>query len=169
MNVLAKLILATVALSAVTASWAHAEVALPPFYAAASALRPEGKLGQVLKKERVNTRIPGATAWRIAYVSSDVLGRKTLSTALAPFDVSVMVPPGPLDGPAAEKVVGELLASFSAGASSFTHFAMTVWANQAAFPGLLLTDVFTDDGARVVDAVVSKKCMHAAAATLGHA
>ena len=82
MNPLAKLIIASLALSCASMSSARAEVPVPPFYAAASALKVEGRLGQVLKKERVNTRIPGATAWRIAYVSSDVLGRKTLSTAL---------------------------------------------------------------------------------------
>jgi len=318
--------LATAALILAT-SWAleaRAEVALPPFYAAASALRAEGRLGQVLKRERVNTRIPGATAWRIAYVSSDAVGRKTLSTALvvaplgrppkggrpvvawahgttgtaqncgpsqvpdpaqplnqyflvggnswtdyglpavealvregyvvvgtdyqglgaggkhqyavavtngqdainsvravasmpetgagkraivygwsqgggatiaaaslgdyiagkgtaadgvefvgfvamAPDDIAAVAPKGKLDAATAEKAVAELGASFSDNVFNFTHFAMTIWATQASFPGLALTDVFTDEGARVVDAVFSAKCMHPAADTMSYA
>jgi pimeloyl-ACP methyl ester carboxylesterase len=301
----------------------RAEVSLPPFYATASTLKAEGRLGQVLKKEQVNTRIPGATAWRIVYVSSDVMDRKTLSTALvvaplgrppsggrpvvawahgttgtaqncgpsqvpdpaqplnqyflvggnswtdyglpsvddlvrqghvvvgtdyqglgaggkhqyavavsngrdaidsvravasmketgagrravmygwsqgggaviaaaslggyiaakgtaadglsflgfvamAPDDVAALAPKTPLDGPAAEKVLGELAASFSDNVFNFAHFAMTIWANQATFPGLQLTDVFTDEGAQVIDAIFSNKCMHPAADTLSH-
>ncbi|HET8722953.1 MAG TPA: lipase family protein, partial [Anaeromyxobacteraceae bacterium] len=61
---------------------ARGQVALPPFYEAVARLKPEGKLGQVVKKEAVGTSIPGAKAWRIAYVSSDVAGRRTLATAL---------------------------------------------------------------------------------------
>jgi hypothetical protein len=82
MNALARLAAATLLLSGAFASSARAEVSLPSFYATASTLKAEGRLGQVLKKERVNTRIPGATAWRIVYVTSDVMGRKTLSSAL---------------------------------------------------------------------------------------
>jgi hypothetical protein len=59
---------------------ARADVALPPFYVAASKLPAEGKLGQVLKKEPVSTSIAGARAWRIAYLSSDVGERRTVST-----------------------------------------------------------------------------------------
>lgn len=66
----------------VTSPKASAEVALPPFYAAVARMTPEGKLGHILKTEKVSTPIPGAQAWRIAYVSSDVADRKTISTAL---------------------------------------------------------------------------------------
>lgn len=77
---------------AVPAAYA-AEVALPPFYQSVSAMSPEGKLGEVVAKEAVETSLPGAEAWRIAYVSSDVRERKTLSTAL------VIAPAGaPPDG-----------------------------------------------------------------------
>lgn len=61
---------------------AVAEVSLPPFYSAVSQMKAEGKLGQVIKKEKVATAIPGAQAWRIAYISSDVNDRKTISTGL---------------------------------------------------------------------------------------
>ena len=63
-------------------SVAAAEVSLPAFYAAVSQMKDEGKLGQVIKKEKIATTIPGAQAWRIAYISSDVNDRKTISTGL---------------------------------------------------------------------------------------
>lgn len=71
------------------ASQVRAEPALPPFYADASKLAPEGRLGQVLRQEPVATAIPDARAWRIAYVSSDVGNRRTVSTAL------LVAPTGP--------------------------------------------------------------------------
>ncbi len=55
---------------------------VPPFYVAASRIKPEGKLGQVVKKEKISTPIPNAQAWRIAYISSDVNDLKTISTGL---------------------------------------------------------------------------------------
>ncbi len=64
------------------ASSAGAQVSLPPFYAAASKMTPNGKLGQVIKKEEIKTSVPGARAWRIAYVSSDIANRKTIATGL---------------------------------------------------------------------------------------
>ncbi len=302
---------------------ARGQVALPPFYEAVARLKPEGKLGQVVKKEAVGTSIPGAKAWRIAYVSSDVAGRRTLATALvvapagaapkggrpvvawahgttgtaqncgpsqvldpavplnqyflvggnswtdyglpavdefvragyvvvgtdyqglgaggkhqyaiaatnardvidsvravasmketgagkravaygwsqgggaaiaaasmgdyvaakgtaadgvtflgfvalAPHDVAVLVPPD-AGGSAAEKVMGELVATFSGTVFDFTHYALVMWATAAAFPGLQLTDAFTEEGARVLDTVFSRKCVHVAADTLAHA
>ena len=57
-------------------------VSLPPFYEAAAKLAPVGRLGQILARESITTAIPGAEAWRIAYVSSDVQERKTISTGI---------------------------------------------------------------------------------------
>lgn len=57
-------------------------VAVPSFYQAVMKLKPDGKLGQVLKQERISTPIPDAVAWRIAYVSSDLNDKKTISTAV---------------------------------------------------------------------------------------
>lgn len=59
-----------------------AEVALAPFYQNAATLKAEGPLGTVVAKEAVATAIPNAEAWRIVYVSSDVRGKPTLSSAL---------------------------------------------------------------------------------------
>ena len=61
---------------------AMATPSIPPFYVASSQIRPEGKLGQVVKKEKVATEIAGTQAWRIAYISSDVNNLKTISTGL---------------------------------------------------------------------------------------
>ena len=63
-------------------SAAHADPPMPPFYAAVMKMAPEGKLGQIIKKEKIDTSVKGAQAWKIAYVSSDVTGRKTIATGL---------------------------------------------------------------------------------------
>jgi hypothetical protein len=60
----------------------HADPPVQPFYAAVMKMAPEGKLGQVIKQEKITTSVKGAQAWRIAYISSDVAGRKTISTGL---------------------------------------------------------------------------------------
>lgn len=322
-NRLAAMVLCAVG-SCVAAAAASADVALPPFYEAASALHPDGGLGTVLKSEPVATRIPGAKAWRIVYVSSDAAGRKTLSTglvvapdgpapkegrpviawahgttgtaqncgpsqvpdpaqalnqyflvggnswtdyglpsvetfvkdgyvvvatdyqglgaggkhqysiaatngrdvinsvraaasmsetgagkkavvygwsqgggatlgaaslgsyiaetgtaadgiefvgfvALAPDDVAAAAPSVPTDEASAEKVIAGLTASFSDNVFNFTHFIMFMWATKAAFPDLKLTDLFTEDGATMIDAIVSQKCVHVTSDTLNYA
>jgi hypothetical protein len=43
---------------------------------------------------------------------------------------------------------------------------MSLWATAATFPSLKLNDVFTDDGAKAVDAIMRGKCVHAAANTI---
>jgi pimeloyl-ACP methyl ester carboxylesterase len=303
---------------------AQAEPAIAPFYEAAGRIKPDGALGAIVSQEPVRTPVAGAHAWRIAYVSSDVSGRKTIATAvvvapegppppdgrpvvawahgttgsaqscgpsqvlspaqelneyflmngdswtdyglpgvegfikegyvvvatdyqgqggggrhqyavagtqardvidsiraagslkasgagrkaivygwsqgggttiaaaslpgyaasqgpwsdvvellgfvaLAPYDTAVTAGGVTLDQASAEKLMAELAASFSDNVFNFTHFAMTIWGTQAAFPGLHLEDVFTDEGAKAVDRVFSNKCMHAAADTLNHA
>ena len=60
-----------------------------PFYAETQKIAPTGKLGEVVKKEPVKTSVKGAQAWKIAYISSDIAGRKTISTGL------VVAPVGP--------------------------------------------------------------------------
>ena len=59
-----------------------ADPPVQPFYAAVMRMAPEGKLGQVIKQEKIDTSVKGAQAWKIAYISSDVQGRKTISTGL---------------------------------------------------------------------------------------
>ena len=66
-----------------------AEPPVPPFYASVMKMTPEGKLGQVIKQEAIATSVKGVRAWRIAYISSDISGRKTIATGL------VVAPMGP--------------------------------------------------------------------------
>lgn len=66
-----------------------AEVALAPFYQKVAKMKPMGPLGTVIAKEKVQTKIPGAVAWRIAYISSDLFDKPTISTGL------VIAPKGP--------------------------------------------------------------------------
>lgn len=302
--------------------YASAEVSLPPFYEAASKMPAKGKLGQVIKKERVSTPIVGAQAWRIAYITSDMNDRPTISTglviaptgkppadgrpvvswghgttgtaqncgpsqtvnpavplneyflvggnswldygvpaleefiqagyvvvasdyqglggggkhqysvaltqahdtidairaagnlketgagkkaviygwsqgggaaisaasagdyihqkgtafddidlvgfvALAPQDLSVMTPQGPLTEASAQSMMSGLSKTFSNNMANFTHLAMTMWATQAAFPDKLkLTDLYTQEGADVLDNVLSNKCVHVVSDTL---
>jgi pimeloyl-ACP methyl ester carboxylesterase len=301
-------------------SAAHANPPMQPFYAAVMKMAPEGKLGQVIKKEEVATAVNGAQAWRIAYISSDVSGRKTISTglvvapkgpapaggrpvmswghgttgtaqncgpsqilnpvvplneyflvggnswtdygipaieefikegyvvvasdyqglggggrhqytvattngmdainavraagsmsetgankktvvygwstgggaaialagmpeyinqtgtafdnldvvgfvALAPEDISILAPAGKIDQAAADQYMQSSQKMFLNNVFNFTHASMFYWGTQAAFPKLKLSDVFTDEGVKVVNEVLSNKCMHAASDT----
>lgn len=74
-----------IALSAglsISSGASYAEPPVAPFYQAVMNMKPEGKFGQIIKKEKVATSIPGAQAWRVAYISSDLNDRKTISTGL---------------------------------------------------------------------------------------
>ena len=75
-------------------SGAFAEPPVPPFYEAVMKLTPTGALGQVIKKEHIQTSLKGTQAWKIAYISSDVGERKTIATAL----VIAPVGPAPKEG-----------------------------------------------------------------------
>lgn len=66
-----------------------ADPPMPAFYASVIKMAPEGKLGQVISKEKIATSVKGAQAWRIAYISSDVAGRKTIATG------TIISPVGP--------------------------------------------------------------------------
>lgn len=72
----------------------HAAPDTPSFYVAASQIKPEGRLGQIVKKEKITTPISNAQAWRIAYISSDVSDIKTISTGL----LITPVGPAPKEG-----------------------------------------------------------------------
>jgi len=73
----------------ILSSAVYADPPMPPFYAAVAKMSPEGKLGQVVKQEKIATSVKGAQAWRVAYISSDISGRKTIATGM------VVVPTGP--------------------------------------------------------------------------
>ena len=46
----------------------YADPPMPPFYASVMKMAPEGKLGQVISKEKIATSLKGAQAWKIAYI-----------------------------------------------------------------------------------------------------
>ncbi|MGI9142155.1 MAG: lipase family protein [Fluviibacter sp.] len=75
-------VFALTAILGVASSIALADPAVAPFYQSAMQMKADGKLGQVIKKEKIATPIPGAQAWRIAYISSDLNNQKTISTGL---------------------------------------------------------------------------------------
>ncbi len=80
---------AVLGLAATLPAGAIAQPAVPPFYQAVTAMKADGKLGQVIRQEPVATPVAGAQAWRIAYISSDIADRPTIATAL------VVAPTGP--------------------------------------------------------------------------
>ena len=299
----------------------YANPPMQPFYESVMKMAPNGKLGEVIKKEQITTPIKGAQAWRIAYISSDLMGKKTISTglvvapvgpapkegrsimawshgttgaaqncgpsqilnpavplneyflvggnswtdygipsveefikdghvvvatdyqgqggggihqyavaatqsrdlinsvraassmqetgagkkavaygwsqgggsvlaaaslpdyisqtgtaadgigfvgfvALAPYAMSAILPKGKIDQATADKIMGELQNSFSTDILSFAHFSMALYGTQSAFSNLKLTDILTDEGAKVIQAIYSNKCVHAAADTI---
>ncbi|BEI37390.1 lipase family protein [Polynucleobacter sp. HIN7] len=317
-------VLAVSALLSISVSVAHANPPMLPFYADVIKMKPEGKLGQVIKQEKIETSVKGAQAWKIAYISSDVGGRTTISTglvvapvaaapkegrpvlawahgttgtaqncgpsqvinpaaplnqyflvggnswtdygipnleefikegyvvvatdyqglggggkhqyavagtngrdlinsaraaismkdtgaskrtifygwsqgggatiaaaslgnylsqkgsvaddlqvlgfvAMAPEDAGVMIQNANKDQATADKALNGLIKLFSDNVFNFSHFAMTMWGTQAAYPNLKLTDLFTDQGAKVIDQVLLNKCMHVVADTFNYA
>ena len=298
----------------------YANPAVPPFYVSAMQMAPEGKLGQVIKHEKIETTLEGAQAWRIAYISSDVSGSKTISTgmvvapvgpipaqgrpviswahgttgsaqncgpsqmldpavplnlyflvggnswndygipalkefieqgyvvvatdyqglggggrhqysvattnardvinavraaydlketgankktvlygwsqgggailaaaglsdyinqtgtaadsldvlgliAMAPDYTASLAPSRELNQTIADKFIDAAVSQFTSNVFDFTHATMYFWGTQAAFPELKLTDIFTEEGAKVADTIYTNKCMHAAADT----
>ena len=90
--------------------------------------------------------------------------------AMAPQDVAAAAPEGKLTDAAIKTLSENLVKSFFKDIFDFTHFAQNIWATQSAFPeNLQLTDIFTDDGAKIIDEVMSNKCIHTAADALNYA
>lgn len=79
-----KSLVQNLALASFCFAFSNASAAPPvaPFYESVIQMSPTGVLGQVIKKEQIQTSLKGAQAWKIAYISSDVSGRKTISTGL---------------------------------------------------------------------------------------
>lgn len=301
-----------------------ADPPMPPFYSSVMKMAPDGKLGQVIKKEKIETSVKGAQAWRIAYISSDVGERKTIATgviiaptrvapkegrpimswahgttgsaqncgpsqvidptaplneyflmdgnswtdygipnveqfikegyvivatdyqglggggkhqyavagtngrdvinaaraansmkevaaskkavvygwsqgggatiaaaslldyqvlkgtaaddlqylgyvALAPDDVAAMLSVVPSDEAGANKLMNEFTQANVPNVFLFAHYVMGLWGAQAAYPNLQLSDVLTDEGAKVVDKLSRNKCMHVLADTFSYA
>lgn len=75
------------------AGFAKAQPPTPAFYETASKPAPKGPLGQIVRQEPVSTPVADAQAWRIAYISSDIAGRKNIVTGLVVAPVG-SAPPG---------------------------------------------------------------------------
>jgi pimeloyl-ACP methyl ester carboxylesterase len=88
---------------------------------------------------------------------------------LAPDDVAVLIQKPPTDELGANKIMNELIQSNSTNVFLFTHLMMNLWGTQAAYPNLKLTDMLTDEGAKVVDKLSSNKCVHVMADTFNSA
>lgn len=85
------------------------------------------------------------------------------AVAMAPEYARALAPPQALTDESAAAMMAGAAKAFSNSVNNFNHFAMTLWAEQAAYPDRLkLTDVFTEDGAKFVDEIMSNKCVHAA-------
>jgi pimeloyl-ACP methyl ester carboxylesterase len=89
--------------------------------------------------------------------------------ALAPQDVAAVLPRVELDDADAARVIQGISQSFSNNIFNFAHFAMTIWATVASTPGLQMSDIFTDEGAREMDHLLRRKCMHVLSDTMSFA
>ncbi|EEQ92882.1 alpha/beta fold hydrolase [Brucella sp. ZJ1_1] len=90
--------------------------------------------------------------------------------AMAPQDIAAAAPKGEITEATSAAMLRGLVSSFSSNVFDFTHFAQNMWATQSAFPEKLkLTDIFTEDGAKLVDEVMMNKCIHVASDTLNYA
>jgi len=97
-----------------------------------------------------------------AYDGLDVVG----FVAMAVPDLA-MYAPDKLDEAGAAKMVSDFASAWSTDSFAFAHMSMNMWGTQAAFPDKLkLSDIFTDDGAKVLDEVYSNKCVHTATDTI---
>ena len=98
-----------------------------------------------------------------AFDGIDIVG----FVAMAPADIAVMAPKQALTPPLAEEMLQSIFKAFSDNVFNFTHMVMNLWGTQAAFEDKLqLTDAFSEEGAKIINEVVSNKCMHSAAGTL---
>lgn len=61
------------------------KLSLGKFYTTLPAIKSSDKLGQLVKAEQIDTDSEGVKAWRIAYISSDVNGHKTMVTGTVAY------------------------------------------------------------------------------------
>ncbi len=91
------------------------------------------------------------------------------AVAMAPEYFRAMAPAGALTDESAAAMMASAAKAFSNSVNNFNHLAMTLWAEQAAYPDKLkLTDVFTEDGANFVDEIMTNKCVHAASDSISY-
>lgn len=88
--------------------------------------------------------------------------------AMAPFDIAVTMPPTIANEADATKYLQSLGDEFSENIFNFTHYAQNIWGTVAAFPNLKIEDIFTEEGAKVINDVMQRKCMHVATGTFSY-
>lgn len=115
----------------------------------------------------------GAGAAIAAASSPDYLSRKGTAfdgvklvgaVGMAAPDFRTLAPPGPLTDASGAAMMAGIAKSFSSGIANFNHLAMALWGAEAAYPEKLkLTDIFTAEGAKFIDEIMSNKCVHGSA------
>lgn len=87
--------------------------------------------------------------------------------AMAPPDFATIAPKDGITEASAENMLDGFAKTFSNNVFNFTHLAMNLWATQAAYPEKLqLSDLYTDEGTKAVNEIMSNKCVHVASDTL---
>jgi pimeloyl-ACP methyl ester carboxylesterase len=88
--------------------------------------------------------------------------------AMAPYDVAVVFPDNIQNEADATQFMRKLSSLFSDNVFNFTHYAENVWGMTAAFPNLKLDDIFTAEGAKDINDIMQRKCIHVAADTINY-
>jgi pimeloyl-ACP methyl ester carboxylesterase len=86
--------------------------------------------------------------------------------AMAPQDLAALATDSSLNSETADKLLNSLITSFTDNVFNFSHLSMNLWANSVAFPELKLTDIFTEEGAKLIDTLMQNKCVHVLSDTL---
>jgi len=88
---------------------------------------------------------------------------------LAPDDIAAVLPKSPTDEVGASKIMNEFTQANVPNIFLFAHYVMALWGSEAAYPNLKLTDILTEEGAKVVSQLASNKCVHVMADSFNYA
>lgn len=88
--------------------------------------------------------------------------------SMAPPDLAALAPNRAMDETTADKMLETFISSFTNNIFDFTHLSMNMWGNTATFENLKLTDIYTEDGSKLIDEIMLNKCMHVAVDTLNY-
>lgn len=88
---------------------------------------------------------------------------------LAPDDIAAVLPKPPTDEASASKIMNEFTQANVPNIFLFAHYVMALWGSEAAYPNLKLTDILTEEGAKVVSQLASNKCVHVMADSFNYA
>lgn len=86
--------------------------------------------------------------------------------ALAPDDLATTMPEDATSDDAAPKFMQKFTETFSDNVFDFAHLSMYAWGMTSAYPELKLTDLFSEEGAKALDEIYAKKCMHPGSDTI---